>query len=288
MTTPLSEALPGRVTGVSERGSLALVRAGFQDIAKSWRLIRYLVRADLKRTHADSFIGQLWWILDPLLQMGVYFVLVSIIFQRRTPDFPLFLFAAILPWKWFSTTLNEASLSVVSRNALIRQVQFPKLVLPTAATLAGTVSFGFGLVALAIVYLFFLHRLSPWLLAIPLIAGVQLVFALALAIAISAVNAFYRDVQNVLGHVLRLWFYLSPTLYSIDDIGNETIRNLLGLNPMSVILESYRNVIWGTNTTGGVAPDFPGLAVVLALSLALLCLSIILFKRVETGFARIL
>jgi ABC-type polysaccharide/polyol phosphate export permease len=288
MTTPLSEALPARVAGAPELGPLGLIRAGIRDISRSWRLIRYLVRADLKRTHADSFIGQLWWILDPLLQMGVYFVLVSIILQRKTPDYPLFLFAAILPWKWFSTTLNDASLSVVSRQSLIRQIQFPKLVLPTAATIASTVSFGFGLVALAIVYLFFLHRLSPWLLAIPLIAAVQLAFSLALAITISAVNAFYRDVQNVLSHVLRLWFYLSPTLYSLEHIEHPTIRAVLGLNPMAPILDSYRRVIWGTDTTGGVAPDFLGLAVVLALSLLLLGFSIVLFKRVETGFARIL
>jgi lipopolysaccharide transport system permease protein/teichoic acid transport system permease protein len=280
--------VPARVAGASEHGPLGLMRAGIRDISHSWRLIRYLVRADLKRTHADSVIGQLWWILDPLLQMGVYFILVSIILQRKTPDYPLFLFAAILPWKWLSTTLNDASLAVVSRQSLIRQVQFPKLVLPTAATIASTVSFGFGLIALAIVYMFFLHRLTPWLLAIPLIAVVQLAFSLALAITISAVNAFYRDVQNVLSHVLRLWFYLSPTLYSLDHIEHQTIRAVLSLNPMAVILDSYRRVIWGTDTTGGVAPDFLGLAIVLALSLGMLAGSILLFKRVETAFARIL
>jgi ABC-type polysaccharide/polyol phosphate export permease len=280
--------MPARVAGVSEHGPLGMVRAGIGDISGSWRLIRYLVRADLKRTHADSVIGQLWWILDPLLQMGVYFVLVAIILQRKTPDFPLFLFAAVLPWKWLTTTLNDASLSVVSRQSLIRQVQFPKLVLPTAATIASTASFGFGLIALAIVYLFFLHRLSPWLLALPLISVVQLAFSLALAITISAVNAFYRDVQNVLSHVLRLWFYLSPTLYSLEHIEHPTIRALLSLNPMAPILDSYRRVIWGTDTTGGVAPDFLGLAGVLALSVALLAVSIVLFKRVEMSFARIL
>ncbi|MGI8703667.1 MAG: ABC transporter permease [Candidatus Limnocylindrales bacterium] len=288
MTTPSSEAIPRAATAAPGRGPIALVTEGLRELAGRRRLVRYLVGADLKRTHADTVLGQLWWILDPLLQMGVYVVLVSVIFQRRTPDFPLFLFAAILPWKWFSTTLSDATLAVTGRGSLIRQLQFPKIVLPAASTFAGTVSFGFGLVALAMLYLFFLHRLTPWVLAIPLIAGVQLVFTLALAVGLAAMNAFYRDVQNVLRHALRLWFYLSPALYSLEDIPAGPLRSLLALNPMAPILESYRDVIWGTASTGGVAPDVIGLLAVLALSLVLLAVAIAIFKRAEPAFARIL
>ena len=290
MTRTSSDALAGGMSGVRRPGFVALIAEGVGDLTSRRRLIRYLVGADMKRTHADTVIGQLWWILDPLMQIAVFYVVFTFIFQRSTPDFLLFLFAAILPWKWFSTTLNDAMNSVVSRQSLIRQLPFPKLVLPTSATLAGTVSFAFGLIALAIVFLFYLHRLTYWVLAIPLIAGVQLVFTLAIATALSAANAFYRDVPNVTGHVLRLWFYLSPVLYPTESLDSlpRGVREVLSLNPFSILLTSYRDVIWGSSNGAGHAPEFVGLGVLLLVSVILLGLAIAFFKRVEPAFARIL
>lgn len=263
---------------------LELVRQGFRDMTGRPRLVRFLVAADMKRTHVDTMIGRLWWILDPLLQLLVYWILVGFIFRRSTPDFALFLFAAILPWKWFSTTLSDSMVAITSHDSIIRQIAFPKIVLPTAASIAGVVSFGFGLIALAFVYLMFMDRLSAWVLAIPLIAVVQFVFTLALGVLLSAANTFYRDVQNILRHALRLWFYLSPALYSINDLPDDNpIRTLLLLNPWTVILESYRAVTWGTT-----APYWAGLAILLVLSLILLVVATATFKRVEASFAKVL
>jgi ABC-type polysaccharide/polyol phosphate export permease len=262
---------------------LGLIREGVADLLSRRRLIAYLVGADLKRTHADTLFGQLWWILDPLLQMGIYFVLVQIIFQKSVPDYPLFLFAGILPWKWFVTTLGDATNSVTGRQNLLRQVQFPKIILPTAAVTASAVSFAIGMVALGLVYTFYLERLSFWVVFYPVIAFVQFVFTLALAVALSAVNAFYRDVSNVLTHATRLLFYLSPVLYSLDHINDKQARTLLSYNPFSALMTSYRNVTWGET-----APDWIGLLIVLVASLVLFAAAIALFKRVEPAFARIL
>lgn len=274
---------------VGRRPLHELVVDGLRELAGRQRLIRYLVRANMKRTHSDTILGQLWWIVDPLFQMAIYFVLVAVIFRRATPDFPLFLFAAILPWKWLATGLSASAVSVTGRESLIRQLQFPKIVLPASATLATTVSFIFSLVALGLMYLPYLHRLSPWLLVLPVIAAVQFVFILGLGMVLAAVNAFYRDVQNTLGHVVRLWFYVSPALYSVEHIAPDSgFRVLLGLNPMTPILESYRDVIWGTDTTGGVAPDWLGLLAALGVSLVLLAAAVAVFKRAEPSFARIL
>jgi ABC-type polysaccharide/polyol phosphate export permease len=266
-----------------------LAWAGVFDLWSRRRLIRYLVGAEMKRTHADTVIGQVWWILDPILQVGVYFIVFDLIFRRSTPDFLLFLLSGVLPWKWFSSAIGESMGSVVGRQSLIRQVPFPKIVLPTASTLAGTVSFVIGLISLAVVFLLYLHRLTFWILALPLIAAVQLVFTLALALALSAANAFYRDVANVMSHILRLWFYLSPILYTVDDLPkNPTARFLFSLNPFTTLLSAYHSVIWGTATEPGQAPDFVALGILLAVSLVVLLVMISLFKRVEPAFARIL
>jgi len=269
----------------ARRGWLGLIRSGFQDILGRRRLVRYLVGAELKRTHADTAFGQLWWILDPLLQMAVYFILFAVMLGTRIPDYPLFLFAAILPWKWFSTTLAEATLSITGHQLLIRQIQFPKIILPTAAVLAGTVSFGFGLIALGIVYLFYLDRLSFWILCLPLIAGVQFVLTLATGILFAAINAFFRDVQNVMTHALRLMFYLSGALIPLDSVqtSHPTLFFVLSLNPFAVLFKAYRAVTYETT-----APNWVGLGLVLAFSVALLIVATYVFKRVEPAFARIL
>jgi lipopolysaccharide transport system permease protein len=273
------------------RGAFALLRQGVTDLTTRLNLIRYLVGAELKRTHADTAAGTLWWILDPILQMGVYWVLVAVIFQRTTPDILLFLFVGILPWKWFATTLAETSTCITSRQGLVRQLQFPKIVLPAAATVAGTVSFVFGFVALALLYVLYPHRLSHWVLALPVIAAVQFVFTLALGILLAALNTFFRDVQNVLRHLTRLWMYLSPVLYSLNQLeGQDTAKRVLGLNPMAWILEAYRRALYGTEKVGahGEMPDWLPLLGVLGISVLFLGLAIILFKRAEPAFARIL
>jgi lipopolysaccharide transport system permease protein/teichoic acid transport system permease protein len=288
MTSTSQEALSAPRAPSNRLGALGLAIQGLREIWERRRLIRYLVGADLKRTHVDTVFGQLWWIFDPLLQMAVYFVLVSVIFNRDTPDYPLFLFAAILPWKWFATTLNDSTQSIVNRQSLIRQIQFPKIVLPVAAVSAGTVSFAIGLGALGIVYLFFLNRLTPWVLLIPVIAFVQYVFTLAIGVALGALNAFYRDVSNVMRHIVRLWFYLSPglwTLYGEHALVREDhpVRPILMLNPFTHLFEAYRAVTWGMGP-----PDWLGLGVLLLASLALLAVAVAFFKRLEPAFARIL
>ncbi|MDA8237669.1 MAG: ABC transporter permease [Chloroflexi bacterium] len=289
MKTSLGTAVPA-VPPRARRRPFGTLREGIHDLTSRMRLIRFLVGAEMKRTHADTAIGMLWWILDPVLQMFVYWMLVAVIFQRTTPDILLFLMSAILPWKWLASTLSEASTSITSRQSLIRQLQFPKLVLPTAASVAALVSFAFGLVALAFLYLIYPHRLSHWIVALPAIAVVQFVFTLALGVLLSALNAFFRDVQNILRHIIRLWMYVSPVLYSLQQIeGQDTARQILGLNPMAPIIESYRLVLYGTEKSGhGIQPEWLPLLAVLGLSLILLAIAIVLFKRAEPSFARIL
>ncbi len=110
-----------------------LLREALVEVTQRRRLIRYLVQADVRKKGADTLLGNLWWVLDPLLQMAVYVVLVSVVFDRDVPDYPLFIFAAILPWKWFQSTVQDAITSVTGADRLIRQIQFPKLVLPLAS-----------------------------------------------------------------------------------------------------------------------------------------------------------
>jgi ABC-type polysaccharide/polyol phosphate export permease len=278
---------------------LALLRQGISDILSRRRLIRYLVQADMKKRGSNTVLGNVWWVLDPLLQMIVYVIFVAIIGRGLGhPDFPLFIFAAILPWKWYHAVTNSATDAVVSKDKLIRQIAFPKLVLPVSAATAGVVGFAWGMVPLGLLMLFFLDRVQPIMLVwIPIIAVVQFVFTLASAVLVSAANVFFRDLGKAIGHGLRLWWFLSPGLYSLADVrGTAVVQDypiigtLAGFNPFAVLFESYRGVIYGG--ADGVSPPHPpdvvSLLFLLAGSIAFLAVAVVLFKRVEPEFAKVL
>ena len=276
-------------------GPFALLGEALDDVRSRRRLVRYLVQADIRKKGADTFLGNLWWVMDPLLQMGVYVVFISLILSVKTPDYPLFIFAAILPWKWFTSSVTDASLSIVSQGSLIRQIQFPKLVLPIATTMAAVVGFAFGLIPLAGIMLLYPHRLSAFVLFIPFIALVQYVFTLGLALIVGAVNVFFRDLGNVLRHVLRLWFYLSPGLYSLSVLdgsgtfkANPILRTIAHANPFSTLFEAYRAVLYGKPDGPPHAPDLQSLVTLLLASLVLLALGAIVFKRLEPSYAKVL
>ena len=273
----------------ARRGSIRLLLEAIREIRSRRRLVRYLVDADLLKKGANTLLGNIWWILDPLLQMAVYVVFVSIIVGSNQDAYPLFIFCAILPWKWFTSSVGDGITSVTAQETIIKQVQFPKIVLPVAAVVSGIVNFAFGMVPLAmLLVLFYSSHISAWLVLIPVVAAVQFVFTLALAVFLSAANVFFRDVGNVFRHLLRLWFYLSPALYSADKIDSIAakggiISRIFNLNPWASMFESYRNLIY--YKTG---PEWTSLLGVLIVSFILLALATVFFKRTEPSFAKVL
>jgi ABC-type polysaccharide/polyol phosphate export permease len=272
-------------------GALDLIAGGVREVLSRRRLIIYMVRADLKKSGADTLLGNVWWVIDPLIQMLIYSVLVTLIFDRHVEDYGLFVFSAILPWKWFEATVKDGVTAITSQERLIKQIYFPKLVLPVSAVSAGIVNFSFGLIPLVgLTILLYPDRLSAWLLLIPMVAAVQFIFSLAVAIGLSALNVFYRDIGNLSRHLLRFWFYLSPTLYSPEVIlhsqfvkDNPWAAFLYNLNPWVHLLNSYRDIAYYDRP-----PDWLGLAVLTIVSLFLVAGAILMFKRVEPTFAKVL
>ena len=243
-----SEAPAAFRNAAGSPGPLAMIREGIADIRSRRRLVRYLVQADMRRRGADTLLGNFWWVLDPLLQMVVYAIFITIVARGHgIKDYPLFIFAAILPWKWFSASVVDATVSVVSQERLIKQIEFPKLVLPVAATTAGVVGFALGLVPLGLLLLIYSDRLSPDVLLIPLIAVVQYVFTLAMASLVSAANVFFRDLGNVsatccaCGGSSRPGCTASTFLDTVDLVQQyPIIRTLAEANPFAILFQAYR------------------------------------------------
>ena len=282
-------------------GPLALVNEGIDDVLSRRRLVRHLAQAAVKKKGANTLLGNVWWVMDPLLQMVVYVIFVEIIAPRKVEDYPLFILATILPWKWFNTAINDSTSSVTSQDRLIKQIQFPKIVLPLAAMTAAVVDFVFGLIPLFLIMLLFADRITPYLLLIPVIGVVQYVFTLSLGLIVAAGNVFFRDLANVVRHVLRLWWFLSPGLYSIDQLENAGLfkqhvwlKELALLNPFAVLFDAYRSVIYGVEPTATTAASFPlmpdwlSLTGLLGVSLVLVAIAVVVFKRLEPNFAKVL
>jgi ABC-type polysaccharide/polyol phosphate export permease len=185
--------------------------------------------------------------------------------------------------------------SVVTQAGLIRQIAFPKIVLPVAVTTANLVGFVFGLIPLFALMLFFPDRITIFLVWIPVIAAVQYVFSIATAIFLAAANVFFRDLGNIAGHVLRLWWFLSPSLFSLSQL-QDLVKNhhylqiLASLNPFAILFTAYRTVIYGSDQGAipSAPPDVVQLLGLLIASLILVGLAAIFFKRLEPSFAKVL
>jgi lipopolysaccharide transport system permease protein/teichoic acid transport system permease protein len=294
-------------------GPLSLITTAFREIASRRRLIGYMVRAEVKKKGAHTVLGNFWWVLDPLLNASIYVVVLSLIFQRGVPDFGLFLLSAVVPFKWFTATIGDTASSVRTQSALIKQIQFPKIVLPVTAAAAEVVHFLFAMgVVLAIMVIgpalgVLEWHVTPMLLWLPLIAAIQFVFMLGIALAISAITVFYRDIGVFIGHLMRILFWISPVLWAFEAVRGrgealhealgDTGMTLLGYNPVAILLTSYRHVIYGTLQPGPdgttvwgppTSPDLSLLALVLVMGIGTCVVGGLVFKRLEPAFAKVL
>jgi lipopolysaccharide transport system permease protein len=226
-------------------------------------LIQSLVGRELKARYRGSVLGFFWSFVNPLLQLLTYGLVFSVILPgRRQPEiepYLLFFFCGILPWTWFQSSLTEAASVLISGGNLIKKVLFPAEILPVVAVFANLAHFILGLPVL-LACLVWYERLRPSALLLPLPMAVQLVLTIGLALVVSALTVHFRDIQNILAHLLHLWFFASPVLYYYGTLQGKA-RAVLRLNPMSHLLVSYQQMLFegrfdhwgGLAATAGVA-----------------------------------
>ncbi len=213
-----------------------------KELLKRRDLISYLTISKLKGQHKNSFLGYFWWLLDPLLNVLIYYFIVVIIFQRGGPNYGIYLVVGLVVWRWIASTVASASKSIASERAIITQVYLPKANFPIGAVLAQFINFTFGILVVGLFLVVFKITPSCELIWLPVIIGLQLVFMLAIALPMAYVNVFIRDFDFLIGHLMRLWFFSSPVIWEPSRIP-ERVRWVLDINPMVYFLTSYRNVI---------------------------------------------
>ncbi len=224
------------------------VRSSPENLWRRRHLLRELVLANLKRQNKNTVLGYLWWLLDPLLLTAVYYLVVAVLFQRQFQGAPylLFLVCGLFAWKPFCDSLGQSVLLLKSQAALIRSIGFPKAVLPLSLVISNAVYFLVALVVplgLGLAYGPTWHcwPTATWLL-LPVVIAVQLVFTAGLALAVSVLGVLFQDTANILNHLLRVWLYLSPILYDLQQVP-EKMRAAFRLNPFSSLLAMYRDLM---------------------------------------------
>jgi lipopolysaccharide transport system permease protein len=223
-------------------------------------LIYNLVVRDLKVRYKNSVLGILWSLLNPLLMMLVFtFVFKVLAGRSNLPAYPAFILSGVLAWNLFSTSVMGATNSIVSNAHLIKKVYFPREVLPIAVVLSNLVNYLLALPVYFILAAVLGRTPTPWLLFLPAVIIVQLLFTLGISLILATVNVFYRDTQIVMEVVLLAWFFMTPVFYSMSQVAPagarigslvlssyDVQRWLRILNPMASIITSYRDVIyWG-------------------------------------------
>lgn len=253
-------------------------------IVKWHELLWQMVGREVKSRYKQSILGYAWVILNPLAQMLVMSFAFSVILRIPTNassniPYSIFLFVALLPWNLFSNSLSSASASLVSSASLITKVYFPRTILVISTIMAKIVDFLFALIVLIIYMIYYQLPINANILWVIPIFFIQQIFTLGISLFLAASNLLYRDIQYLLSLILTLWMYLTPVIYPADIVPAK-YKILFQLNPLSVIINAYRQTVLG----GGV-PNYTSLIIALAVSLVTLLIGFSYFKSREKIFA---
>ena len=256
------------------------------NLAEVWRyrdLLMLLAWRDISARFRQSLVGYGWAILKPLVSALIY-TLVFSVFARIETDvpYPIFAFAALIPWMYFSTSLSGITGSVVGGGSLLTKVYFPRLVLPLASVMVGIVEVALQLVVIAGLMIFYQYAPGWPILCLPIFIALTVLTALAFGIWLTALNVKYRDVGMAVPFVIQIWMYLCPIVYPISLVP-EKWRSIYALNPMVGVIDGFRWSLLGTE-----APDFQMMVVSFAVMSVLLFAGLVYFRKVETTFADII
>lgn len=241
----------------------------FREIWEYRELLYFLVWRDIKVRYKQTAIGVAWAVLQPMLTMAVFWLFLGRLAGLPSDGLPyaVFYFAGLVPWTYFSYSLNNATNTVVNHQSLLTKVYFPRLVLPISSVLSGLVDFAIGFALLLIVTLGYHIVPGISVLWLPLLLLLAIGTALGVGLWLSALNALYRDVRYVIAFLVQFWMFASPVMYPSSLVVNRWPRWawLYGLNPMTGVVDGFRWALTGKGQAPGLLLLVSGLMVAIVL-----------------------
>lgn len=262
---------------------VGLIMNAIKEIWNYRSMIASLVKRDLRGRYKGSVLGFFWTFLNPLLQLIVYTFVFSIVMRAGIEDYYLFLFVALVPWVFFSSSVDGGAGCVRNQVNLVNKIYFPREVLPIAHVLSQLVNMLLSFLVVIVVLIVSgkgINLAVWWYLPIVILQETLLAFGFALFF--SAVTVFFRDLQYFLSIFLMAWQFLTPVMYSVDMVPDE-LKFVFNLNPMSPIISAYRSIFYYKT-----APELDNFLAGTIMGIIVLAIGWFTFGKLKRRFAEVL
>lgn len=246
-------------------------------------MIFSLVKRDLQGRYKGSALGFMWTFVNPLIQLGIYTVVFSVIMRGGIEDFYLFLFVALVPWIFFSTSAAGGSSCIWGQQDMVKKIYFPREVLPIAFVTSQFVNMILSFLVVFVVLILSGKGINfIAFLTLPFVMLIEYVLALSIAMITSSVTVFLRDVEFVLGLVTMAWQFMTPVMYPMEMVP-EKLHVIFNINPMTPIIIAYRDILYYKRV-----PNFGTLVHAIVLGILMLIIGTQIFGRLKTRFAEVM
>lgn len=250
-----------------------------KELYKYRELLKSNIKKEIRGKYKGSFLGILWSFVNPLLSVLIYAIVFPFILKSNQDNYVTFLIVGILPWNWFVTSVNFGTFTIIGNAGIIKKVYFPREILPISIVTSGLINF---LISCIIIFIFLIVTgigFSKYILLLPLIILIQFILLLGIVFITSAINVYVRDAEYIVNFLVNMLFYATPILYS-STLFPAKIRWILELNPMAAIINSYRDILFYQQL-----PNLGSLSIAIGFSIFLLFLGLLIFRKLEKGFA---
>ncbi len=244
-------------------------------------LLKTNVKKDIRGRYKASVLGVLWSFINPLLQVLVYAIVFPYLMKGAADHYVVYLVTGIIPWTFFQTVVNQSTTCIKSNSGIIKKVYFPRIILPLSAFFSGLINFFISCVIIIFFCLIFGMGISWHLVFVPLIAVTEGLFGLALGTIFGAIDAYIQDTEYIVNFILMMAMYGAPIIYEITIFPEGSrIASLIQLNPMTKIMNAYRDVFMNHQI-----PNLRAIGVVCLGSFVLFLIAVAIFNRLQKGFA---
>jgi lipopolysaccharide transport system permease protein len=258
------------------------------DLWQYRELIYFLVWRDIKIRYKQTVLGVAWVVMQPVISTIIFTLLFGVLLDAPSGGipYPVFALSGLLPWTYFASSLNKSSNSLVLNANLITKIYFPRIAVPLASTLSGLLDFAIAFLVLIGVMLLYGIYPTTSILLLPFFLLFAILTALGFGLWLSALNVRYRDINQLTPFIIQIWMYLTPVVYAVTLIP-ERFRWLLGLNPMTAVVQGFRWCLLGPTNVESITSGWLMLVPVF-ITVFVLVSGAIFFRRTEKTFADII
>lgn len=251
----------------------------FKNLYNYRELLKTNVKKEIRGKYKNSFLGVLWSFLNPLLQILVYAIVFQMILKNPQENYAIFICCGLIPWTFFSSAITRAAFTMVENGNIIKKVYFPREILPISIVTSEAVNFLISTIIIIAFVVFGGLGISKYIIFYPIVLLAQYILLIAIALIVSSISVYVRDLQHLIGVAMQLLFYATPIVYSAEAIP-ENFKWILNINPMTYIINSYRDIFYNQTMI-----DIVPLLILIAVSIVACVIGYIIFNKLQKGFA---